>query len=272
MKRFTKLANPSSWRRISLATWNGPNDPTVYGLLEFDFTKGAAFLAKLGETTPQKITVTHLVAKATALTLRDYPDLNGIIRWGQIYLRNSIDIFLQVAVPEGGGVEKPDLSGAKIDSCDRKDLATIAKELAAKSKKIRERKDPQFESLLKVLRWIPSLFLRPLVRLLAFFIHNLGGGFLGLPVDPFGSAMVTSVGSLGVPPGLAPLVPISRTPLIICVGEVVQKPWVVGELVVPRPILELGVTFDHRFMDGLTASRMLHYFREILENPERSLS
>jgi len=33
--------------------------------------------------------------------------------------------------------------------------------------------------------------------------------------------------------------------------------------------MTLGVTFDHRFMDGFQGGRMVQLFRAYLENPER---
>ncbi len=276
---FTYLKNPSPWRRLSLATWKAPNDPTVYGVMKIDATNLLSFLENLkikNQKTP-KITVTHVVAKAVALTLKNYPDINGIIRWGNIYLRKTVDIFLQVAVAEASADEKPDLSGAKVNRCDEKSLTQIAEDLAAQATKIRNRDDAQFKSSHQILKKVPSLILAWALRFMTFIVYNLGFSFpkLGLPEDPFGSAMVTSVGMLGVPPGFAPLVPISRVPLILCVGGIENKPWVTDKNGTPtvevRPVLDIHFTFDHRFMDGLTGSRMYKYLKEILTNPTQHL-
>lgn len=273
-KKFTLLKNPSSWRRLSIATWRAPNDPTVYGQVEFDATNALAFLEKINETSPIKITMTHLVAKVIAQTLHRFPDLNGIIRWRRVYLRDTVDLFLQVAIKETDETERPDLSGVKIEACERKNLAQIAEELKTKSRQIREKKDPQFKATLSLMNKIPALVLSWTIRLISFVIHDLGWNLsrLGLPSDPFGSAMITSVGMLDLPSGFAPLVPMSRVPLIVCVGQVVEKPWIVDGTVVARPVLDLSVTFDHRFMDGLIASRMAKYIRDILANPQEHLT
>lgn len=272
-KRFHRLQKPSSWRRLSIANWKAPNDPTVYGTLLIDFSVAHCFLEKINAPSRPRVTVTHLVSKAVALTLKRFPDLNGMIRWKRIYLRQSVDIFLQVAIAEGGKDQKPDLSGTKIESCDTKSLTQIAAELKEKSEKIRQKKDPQFQKTLKLLNVVPALLLSWIIRLMAFLIHNLGINLpkIGLPVDPFGSAMVTSVGMLQVPSGFAPLVPMSRTPLIVCVGEVVERPWVHQGQVVARPILDLSFTLDHRFIDGLTGSRMAKCLKEIIQDPEKHL-
>ncbi len=87
--------------------------------------------------------------------------------------------------------------------------------------------------------------------------------------DEFGSAMITNVGSFGLSQALAPLVPFSRTPLVLLVGEVTERPVAEGGRVVIRPMMNLGVTFDHRFMDGFHGGAMLQLFRAYLEDPAR---
>lgn len=270
MKNFIKLKNPSSWRRISLATWQAPNDPTVYGKFPVEFSKGLEYIEKINQNSNLRVTVTHYVAKAMAMTLKKHADLNGIVRFGKIYLRQSVDIFLQVAVDRQGQDKKSDLSGAKIEHCDQKSLEEISQELKNKSGKIRQDEDEIFKESKSLLNKIPAFFLGPIVRLMSFLTYDLGFNLerFGIPYDGFGSAMVTSVGMLKVPAGFAPLVPLSRCPLILCVGEVTQSPWVEDGVVKAKPILDLSFTFDHRFMDGLSGSRMVHYFREILQNPE----
>ena len=42
------------------------------------------------------------------------------------------------------------------------------------------------------------------------YTFNLDLRWAGIPRDPFGSAMVTNVGSIGLPTALVPLVPYSR--------------------------------------------------------------
>lgn len=270
MAKFSRLKNPATWRRLSVATWRPPNDPTVYGSLKINFAKGEEFLAKLNESAAQKITVTHLVAKALALTLKKYPDLNAVIRWRRIYVRQSVDIFLQVAIEAENPQAKPDLSGVKIDRCNEKSLGEIAFEVKKRAVGVRKKEDPHFRATFNLLKWIPDFLLGWVVRVMGFLIHNLriAAPGLGLPPDPFGSAMVTSVGMFRVPPGFAPLVPLSRVGLVVCVGEVKEQPWVVDGKVEAARILDLKFTFDHRLMDGLTGARMAHHFKSLLEEPQ----
>lgn len=271
--KFKALKNPSSWRRISIANWRAPDDPTVYGLLDIDFTQVLAYLEKINPTLDLKVSPTHVLAKAMALVLKKFPDLNGIIRWQKIYLRSSVDIFLQVAIEATSPNEKADLSGAKIENVDKKSLSDICQELKDKSDKIRQKKDPQFQKTFKLMSKIPQFLLGFIVKIGSFLTFNfdLNLPSLGFPADPFGSAMITSVGMLKMPPGLAPLVPVSRVPLIVCLGEIRDKPWVVAGQVVVRPVAQLGITFDHRFIDGLTGAKMVKYLEDILEHPDQHL-
>lgn len=272
--KFSRLKNPSSWRRISIALWKPANDPTVYGQQYGDATQALAYLDKISQQSETKITMTHLVIKAVALTLKKFPDLNGMIKWRRIYLRNTVDIFAQVAIAEKTDKEGPDLSGAKIEKCDEKTIVEIAIALRAKSGMIREDKDPQFKSVKSLLNRLPPSFLSLLMKTLTFMMFNLGINLsrFNLPPDPFGSAMVTSVGMLDVPAGFAPLVPSSHCPMILCVGKIEDRPMVIDGQVVARPAYDVTFTFDHRFIDGITASRMAHYFFGILADPEKFLT
>ena len=258
---------------MALGTWHKPGDPTVYGTMPVECSGILKYLSEINEKPQAKVTVTHLVAKAVAVTLKKYPDMNGIIKWGRIYVRDSIDIFLQVAVAEKNKGDKPDLSGAKINNCDTKSLIEIAEELRSRSERIRNRGDSQFSKGQAALMGFHSWILTPLMKLVPFLTFNLGLNLpkLGLPNDPFGSAMITSVGTWGVPPGYAPLVPFSRVPLLICIGAIEDRPWVVDGQVVVRPAMDLKVTFDHRFMDGLTGSRMYKHLQEIFKDPSKYL-
>lgn len=270
--KLKPLKNPSSFRRIAVVNWKAPNDPTVYADIKVNANPILKFIDELNQKSKIKITTTHVIAKALALTFKKYPDINGIVKWNKIYLRKNVDLFLQVAIEKEDG-KREDLSGAKINEVEHKTIEEIAQELHDKSKNIRKKKDPQFKNTLKLINFIPNFILGPTIRFLSFLTHNFNVDLpkLGIPGDPFGSAMITSVGGLKLPAGFPPLVPLSRVPFILCVGEIEKKPWVINDEVVACPVLNLKVTFDHRFMDGLLGSKMHRYVLKILENPSEYL-
>lgn len=78
---------------------------------------------------------------------------------------------------------------------------------------------------------------------------------LGLPREPFGAAMITSVGGWGIGRAYSPLAAYYRVPLLVLVGAVQERPVAVAGRVIARPMLGLTATFDHRWCDGWHASQ-----------------
>jgi pyruvate dehydrogenase E2 component (dihydrolipoamide acetyltransferase) len=270
MARFKRSRNLSSWRRISLHTWDKPRDPTVYGSLEIDATNALEYVHAQAAASGVKVTLTHLVGKAVADAIALRPEVNAIIRRGNaIYERDSIDVFFQVAL-EGG----EDLSGAKIEAVDRKSVVEIARELSERAERIRSHRDAGFTQKRALIARMPRALRGPVLRAAEFLDYELGLDLsrAGIPHDAFGSAMVTNVGMFGLPQGFAPLVPFSRAPIVLTVGAVEKRPRAVGETVQVRPVLPIGATIDHRLIDGFQIGRVAERFRAILEDPASALA
>lgn len=254
----------SAWRKIAIGTWSTCGDPSVYGSIDID----ASNILKKMETEKAngvRLTPTIIVAKAAALCLREYPLMNSVLRMGKLYERKNIDIFLQVS-PEG---KEDNLSGMLIRNCDQKSLKEIAEDVSKSVNRIKKGDDFEYKKMKDSLRFVPSFCIGPLLKFLSFFLYglNLWTPLLKTPRDSFGSMMVTSVGNLGIDNGFAPLVPYSRCPGLMSVGEIKKKAIVINNEICIRPILTIGVTMDHRLMDGKGASYMLKAFRKFLEDP-----
>lgn len=266
-KRSRKL---SSWRSISLHTWGKPRDPTVYGSLEIDATNALEYVHEQGASAGLKVTLTHLVGKAVAEAIALRPDVNAVIRRGNaIYERDSIDVFFQVAL-DGG----EDLSGAKVTGADRKSVVEIARELAEGAERIRGHRDDRLTQKRALIARMPRAVRGIALRAAEYLDYELGLDLsrLGIPHDAFGSVMVTNVGMFGLPQGFAPLVPFSRTPIVLTVGAVERRPRAIGEAVQIRPVLPIGATIDHRLIDGFQIGQIAARFRAILEDPARALA
>ena len=263
---FRPLYPLKGWRRVAVQAWRPPHDPSVYATLDVPMGPSLAYLARLRAETGVRVTVTHLVARGVALAIRQNPQLNGIVARGRIMLRDTVDIFLQVAIEDGR-----DLSGIKIARADEKDVLEIAQEAEERVLRLRQRRDRQVERTKSILDRLPIRLLGPFLRLISYLIYDLDLDLsrFGVVKDEFGSAMVSNVGTFGLVHACAPLVPFSRTPLVVLVGEVQDKPVAEGGRVVVRPVMTLGVTFDHRFMDGSQGGAMAQLFRKYLEDPER---
>ena len=265
-RTFRPLKPLRGWRRVAAQAWRPPRDPSTYAVLEIPMRTALAYLERVREETGVRVTVTHLVARGVALAIRQYPNLNGIVSGGRILLRDTVDMFLQVAT-EGGR----ELSGIKIARTDEKSVVEVAREMDERVKRLRARQDQQVERTKSLLDRIPIPLLGPIMRAISFLIYDLDLDLsrIGIVKDEFGSGMVTNVGTFGLAQAHAPLVPFSRTPVVVLVGEVQDRPVAEDGRVVVRPMVTLGVTFDHRFMDGFHGGAMAQLCRAYLEDPAR---
>ncbi|WP_156365760.1 dihydrolipoamide acetyltransferase family protein [Nocardiopsis sp. NRRL B-16309] len=81
-----------------------------------------------------------------------------------------------------------------------------------------------------------------------------------------GTFTVNNYGVFGVD-GSAAIIPHPQA-AILGLGRIVRRPWVVGDSVVPRPVTELTLAFDHRVCDGGVAGGFLRYVADRVERPE----
>ncbi len=261
----------SAFRKIAIGTWRPTFDPTVYGTLELKMDRAMDYIAEFRRVTGRRLTVTHLLARAAAEALRRQPDANAVLRFNKIYLRQRIGIFMQVAMTDQGD-GKADLSGVTVYDAADKSLLEIVDEVEAKVAAVRERRDPALEKSRGMFRFVPHLLLNwflGLLRLLTVTL-NLDLRWMGVPNDPFGSLMITNIGSLGLDTGYAPLVPFSGVPILLAMGLVKEQAVVEEGQIVVRKIMKVHATIDHRFIDGVHAATMSRTLREWLENPYES--
>jgi pyruvate/2-oxoglutarate dehydrogenase complex dihydrolipoamide acyltransferase (E2) component len=266
--KLVRSPRVSLFRKIAIGTWRTAYDPSVYGTIELRMDEALEYLEAFRACTGQKATVTHLVAKATAAALRETPDANAVLRWGRSYLRQDVGVFFQVAITDDGAKES-DLSGFVVHHVDRKSLKEICEEFARAVEKVRARADLALEKTRQMMCRMPGLLTHWALRLSSFvaYVLNLDPRFLGVPKDAFGSVMVTNVGSLGLDIAYPPLVPYSRVPLLLAIGEVKERAVVERGAVVVGKVMNLSVTFDHRLIDGMHAALMARTLRRWIERP-----
>lgn len=258
----------SSFRRIAIGTWRTAYDPSVYGSLSIEMDEALRYLEAFRERTGRRLTLTHMMARAVAAVLHEMPDANAVLRFNRIYLRQDVGVFFQVAM-EDDETGEIDLSGCTIHDADGKSLLEIVDEFTRVVRKVRARRDEQLENTRTMFKRIPFFLLRPVVNLIGWlsFGLNLDLRALGIPRDPFGSVMVTNVGSLGLEAAYVPLVPYSYVPLLVAMGAVKPEPRVCDGEVVVRRVMRVYATFDHRILDGSHAATMARVLRRWFEDP-----
>jgi len=258
-----------AFRRVAVGTWHGPGDPQVYGSVTVRMEPALAYIEAYRAATGRRLTVTHLVAKAAGLALAKMPDANSLLRFGRIYQRAKISVFLQVAMedPETG---KPDLSGATLHAIDGMSLSEVLDATENSVEKVRTGKDEQLERSRGLFSAAPALAVAWLLKLISFLLYtlNLDLSGYGMPKDGFGSIMVTNIGSLGLDEAYAPLVPFSRVPIVVTVGRVMDTPVVDDGEVVPGKVMRVGATLDHRLVDGAHAKVLVQTLVAAFADPE----
>jgi pyruvate dehydrogenase E2 component (dihydrolipoamide acetyltransferase) len=175
-----------------------------------------------------KLSMTAIVVKAVAVTLRDFPVLNSSYdaEAAEIIYKDYVHIGIAVDTPRG-------LVVPALRDADKKSLPQIAAELVQIAERARAAK---FE--------IAEL------RGATFTVTNYGavGGTFGTPMVNF-----PEVGILGL-------------------GRARLEPVVYEGQIVPRLILPLSLSFDHRIVDGADAARFTTEVIRSLENPLRLIS
>ncbi|MBF6337543.1 2-oxo acid dehydrogenase subunit E2 [Nocardia abscessus] len=115
-----------------------------------------------------------------------------------------------------------------------------------------------------------TLSLRDLTREIGWLAETARAGS-ATPADLRGGTFtITNVGVFGVDAGV-PLVNPGES-AILCLGAIGKRPWVVRDEIAVRWVTTLGVSFDHRMIDGELAARFLATTAGFLEDPLTLLS
>lgn len=119
--------------------------------------------------------------------------------------------------------------------------------------------------LAPVLRDVDQLTLRQVASQLADLTDEARAGRLRMDELQGGVFTVTNLGMYGIDQ----FTPILNLPQsgILGVGRIRQEPAVVGDKIVPRSVMALSLTFDHRAVDGAPAARFLQSLSRCLEQP-----
>jgi pyruvate/2-oxoglutarate dehydrogenase complex dihydrolipoamide acyltransferase (E2) component len=269
-KYWRPLERASSWRKLSIGMWDPPADPTIYGFETMDVTDSLAYLEAVRAASGVNVGMTTLVVAAMARMYRLYPELNVILVGERVQQRNSVDVFCQVAIPnEDAG--RADLSGIKLRDVDRMDIVQIHQALHQRAKKVRDGQDKEIESQKRLFDLIPPRVMRRVVKLVEHLTYEVPIDLdaIGIRSDPFGSCMVSSVAQFDIRLGFAPLVPASRTPLILLPGVVYDEMRFVGADPTPRmrKMVQISLTCDHRCFDGYQIGVICREFRTVMTDP-----
>jgi pyruvate dehydrogenase E2 component (dihydrolipoamide acetyltransferase) len=248
------------WRKIAMASWRPRKDPAILATIDVDAEALLRYIEQVRSATGAHVTAAHLVGRAGAKVTEALPGLNGRVVLGQFVSSPTIDcsfvVSLRTDPSAGTEATKTDLSGSVVRNVDQKPPWVIAQELADDAALIRADRDPQFKQTKQLVRWLPPLALRAVTDAIGFVTDGLQLPipFLGLDARPYGSFLVSNVGTYGLDSAFAPVPPFCHVPAVIMVGAITDKVVARDGQPVVRPTLPLAIGLDHRFVDGYQAA------------------
>jgi pyruvate dehydrogenase E2 component (dihydrolipoamide acetyltransferase) len=254
---------------MAIHSWREPNSSATYGAIDLDARKAIDYCNRLSAATGQKITMTHFFGKAVAEALHRHPETNVLLRFGRVYQRETADIFFQVDNHTGSR----DLSGQTIENAAKKSLVEISKELTSVVRKIRSNDRSHSDVKVKsIMQRTPGTLVRYMTDFMTFLMYdlNLWSPLLSVPKNPFGSVMISNIGTLGLEWGFSPLAPYAKLPLIFLVGAITERPVVVDGKIEIAPMVAVRVTSDHRMIDGAHLAKIHSVVKEAFDDPERA--
>ena len=263
----------SVWRKIAMATWQPRKDPIIWATLDVDAENLTSYIDDVRAATGQHVTPMDLVGRASGKVFEALPGLNGRVVFGNFLPSPTIDAFFVVSLrtdpTTGAAAAATDLSGTVVRRVNEKTPWEIAAEIADKANRIRHNRDPSFKQAKSVAKALPPVMLGPLMDFIGFITEGLQLPLppLGIQARPYGSALISNVGTYGLDSAAAPWPTFCHVPIGILMGAVTDKVVARGGKPVVRPMLPLTIGLDHRFVDGYQAATMSRVFREYLAEP-----
>lgn len=262
-----KAKKVTSWRKISIGSWKNICEATINAQLEVNAEPVLEHLAKINENSKKKIHFRIYFANALAKAMAKHPQINSILRFGKIYQRKEVDLSFLVANNLHEGDE---LTAFVIRNVDNKSLQRINLEFSKAVKAIKLDTDKGFKKIKKIFGMTPG-FLSKYILNFNSFLHytlNIWSPILGTPRDPFGSAIITDIGSFGADNAFAPIAPYTRVPFVVSLGSIKERPFVVDGKLEVKKTIKIGIMCDHRICDGIQLCNVMNELERLIHFPE----
>lgn len=255
---YTRRVKSSPWRKVSIGSWKPTGDSSIHAFEEFNVEPALNWCIE------KNVSFNAFILKIVGKTIAEKDTINRVIRFGRVYQRADIRVFYHVLPSKN----TDDLSGALIDAPHVKHISDIERDLRQQIKEIRKGNDPM-KSSKKTFALFPGILARPILNALSFVMYslNLKPFFIPAPKDPFGSVMVTHIGSFGLTKACTPIAPYTRIPMVIAVGKIEKRVVSENDEIVQREMTTLGFTFDHRIMEGIQFSEFIKVLRHYFSHP-----
>ncbi|MCG6187604.1 2-oxo acid dehydrogenase subunit E2 [Maribellus maritimus] len=253
----------TNWRKVASTIYRKPVDSKIYGSVELDVTELEKYISSKRKE-GIKITLTHVITLIIGRAIKlEVPELNTFVKRGKIVNRPQIDAMVSVLL-QGG-----EMGSVKIENIDTLNITELSEEIAKKIKASRKGNENNTMQSKDSLSKIPWPFRSWVFYLYRLFTIHWGFSFpvIKLSANSFGSYVVSNIGTLGLDSGYGALLPSANVSIVMILGGVNKKPTVVNDKIVPRKILSLSATLDHRVVDGSHGGKLFRVIKQMIKNP-----
>ncbi|MBQ5648598.1 MAG: 2-oxo acid dehydrogenase subunit E2 [Clostridia bacterium] len=209
----------------------------------------------------------HIFLAAYVRTVSQRPAINRFIAGQRVFARNNIEVVM--TVKKELSLDSPDT----VVKCYFEPTDTVVDVYKKFNKVIEENtnleSNSDFDKTAKVLTYLPRFLLRFAVRVLEFLDYYFALPKFLLKVSPFhGSFIITSMGSLGIPPIYHHLYNFGTLPIFLSYGAKRKVTHVNDDGTVEiRPVMDITVVTDERICDGFYYAGAFKMMRRLIKNP-----
>ncbi len=233
----------------------------------FDVSKTERFCREKVKAGNKSFGFLHVLLAAYVRTISQRPAINRFVSGQKIYARNDIEVIMAVKREMSIEGEETMISVIfeptdTVDDVYRKFSKVLHDTMSAE--------ESDFDTLAKVINYIPGLLLRWTIKLLNFLDYfGLLPRFL-TRLSPFhGSMIVTSMGSLGIKPIYHHIYDFGNLPVFLAYGKKETENIICDDGTVrKRRKIDFKVVTDERICDGFYFASAFKLFKRYVENPE----
>lgn len=267
-KKISKNFN-NPWRQIAATIYHKPKDGRISGTVELDVTGLETFIQEQ-RSQGIKVTYTHFFLAAVARAIHQVaPEFNTYVARGNIIHRDSIDGSLSVLIDQD-----TQMSSILIKEVDKKTLTEIVAVVNRELGQVKHGLETNHRRGKSLANAIPWPWRGWLVNCLRVLTMEWGFSFPALGINPhlFGSFLLTNIGTVGLDIGYPALMPFSSVSAVLALGKVSTQPRVVDNKIVPRKVLQISASIDHRVVDAQHIGLLFKFLKVAVKNPQQFLS
>lgn len=241
-------------------------DACNYFTTSFDVTEADRYCHKKNREGFENFNFMHLLIAAYVRAVSQYPAINRYISGQRVYARNEITVVM--TIKKSMKIESP-------DTCIKVTFAPddTAEEIYEKFNRVvqenqaDEQSKSDFDGIMDFFTKFPRPLLRGVVRFVKWLDYHT---ICVLPDLPFyGSMIITSMGSLGIPAIYHHLYDFGNLPVFLSFGKKYFKPEVLSDGTPTRKKhIDLKVVTDERICDGFYYAAAFKYINKLIEHPE----